>query len=41
MYEISPANHRMQKTFMYMFTLGIFFLDLRVFSECKSPFVSL
>jgi hypothetical protein len=24
MYEISPANHGMQKTFMYIFTLGIF-----------------
>jgi hypothetical protein len=25
MYEISPANHGMKKTFVYMFTLGIFF----------------
>jgi hypothetical protein len=24
-YEISPANHEMKKTFVYMFTLGIFF----------------
>jgi hypothetical protein len=24
MCEISPVNHEMKKTFMYMFTLGIF-----------------
>jgi hypothetical protein len=24
MYDISPINHGMHKTFVYMFTLGIF-----------------